>query len=513
MKHVSTMRRFGIGAVIVLAGVLLGLAPSSVHAAGTVGDGTPASCTEAAFDAALTGGGLVTFDCGPAARTIVLTYYKQIGDDTEIQGADKITLSGANTTPHFQVYSGKSLTLRDITLARGNGTFGSIQNFGTLRIVHSQVNLSNASDSGGAIENYGVVTLEDSTVGENQAANRGGGIFNDTGAVTVSGSRIISNTAQSETGGGIWSSGTLTVSNSTLAGNAAASGGGGGVFNAGSLSLTDSSLADNRASFAGPASGGGLNHASGLAHLSGVTFDGNTSNTYGGGLFIQGGNLSASEMLFTHNTAVVGAAVSNSGTFTLTNSLVYSNTADGAAIIANGMAGSGATNIVTAINVTVSGNVSSSANGSVVESDYGVMKLIFATIVDNVGYGVGRGPSSSTLRLKDTIVAGNSPMNCPSGITSDGFNIASDNSCVLTQVSDRSGTDPALGPLADNGGRTETYLPQTGSPAIDGGQCVTGVDTDQRGEARPYGAACDVGAVEVGAPAQTKSFLPSLFGG
>ncbi len=50
--------------------------------------------------------------------------------------------------------------------------------------------------------------------------------------------------------------------------------------------------------------------------------------------------------------------------------------------------------------------------------------------------------------------------------------------------------------LADNGGPTLTLMPGTGSPAIDaGGTCSAA--TDQRGIARPQGAACDVGAVEV----------------
>ena len=55
-----------------------------------------------------------------------------------------------------------------------------------------------------------------------------------------------------------------------------------------------------------------------------------------------------------------------------------------------------------------------------------------------------------------------------------------------------------LGPLQDNGGPTETHLPLTGSPVIDAGSpdCPLPA-TDQRGVARPEGAACDIGAVEV----------------
>ena len=50
---------------VLLAALLL--PPCSVEkarAGGVVGTGTPASCTEAALDAALAAGGLVSFNCG-----------------------------------------------------------------------------------------------------------------------------------------------------------------------------------------------------------------------------------------------------------------------------------------------------------------------------------------------------------------------------------------------------------------------------------------------------------------
>ena len=82
---------------------------------------------------------------------------------------------------------------------------------------------------------------------------------------------------------------------------------------------------------------------------------------------------------------------------------------------------------------------------------------------------------------------------------SAGFNLSGDDSCnrLLTGPGDRPNVDPLLGPLADNGGFTQTYLPQPGSPTIDNGQCLAEVPTDQRGVSRPQGIACDIGAVEV----------------
>src|SRR5215213_8951865 len=52
---------------------ILFLRPGGGLAAGTVGTGSPASCTEAALDTALAGGGLVTFNCGSSPVQITLT--------------------------------------------------------------------------------------------------------------------------------------------------------------------------------------------------------------------------------------------------------------------------------------------------------------------------------------------------------------------------------------------------------------------------------------------------------
>jgi predicted outer membrane repeat protein len=63
--------------------------------------------------------------------------------------------------------------------------------------------------------------------------------------------------------------------------------------------------------------------------------------------------------------------------------------------------------------------------------------------------------------------------------------------------------DPALGPLADNGGATPTRLPLAGSSAVDAGDDATCAPDDQRGVARPQGPHCDLGAVEAGPPSLT----------
>ena len=62
-----------------------------------------------------------------------------------------------------------------------------------------------------------------------------------------------------------------------------------------------------------------------------------------------------------------------------------------------------------------------------------------------------------------------------------------------------SGASLDLGALADHGGATQTYVPDAGSPAVDGADTAFCLATDQRGYQRPFGSGCDVGASEVGA--------------
>jgi predicted outer membrane repeat protein len=59
-------------------------------------------------------------------------------------------------------------------------------------------------------------------------------------------------------------------------------------------------------------------------------------------------------------------------------------------------------------------------------------------------------------------------------------------------------TNPLLGPLADNGGRTLTHMPASNSAVIDRGNNVAGFVVDQRGEGFPRtrGTRTDIGAVE-----------------
>jgi hypothetical protein len=113
--------------VSVLCLPLLFLRVRMANAAGVVGAGNAASCTDAALDAALEDGGLVTFDCGGPATIDISTGTgrKSITADTTIDGGGVITISGGNAQQVFQV-SDADFTLRNLTIANAGGGASSL---------------------------------------------------------------------------------------------------------------------------------------------------------------------------------------------------------------------------------------------------------------------------------------------------------------------------------------------------------------------------------------------------
>src|SRR5215216_6698668 len=113
---------------------------SPAYAAGIVGGGTPISCNEAALDAALLGGGAISFDCGAAPVTIDITTSKTISADTQINGAGLITLRGNGSIRLFFVNSPVTLDLSNLTISNGfvsggNGGAIFINNGATVNIL------------------------------------------------------------------------------------------------------------------------------------------------------------------------------------------------------------------------------------------------------------------------------------------------------------------------------------------------------------------------------------------
>ncbi len=261
-------------------------------------------------------------------------------------------------------------------------------------------------------------------------------------------------------------------------------GSGAGIFNNASFVRVDHSTIDgNHAadSFFGcdwsGGSGGGIASlcGGGSYHISNSTITGNTADTWGGGLILNdGGHV-------IENTTISG----NHANFP------DAGIGGGAMFLAGGFP-----------DVTVR----------------------FSTIANNTAVGVGGiwgyTVGDAHVKVYATILQGNSNTNCrvdpgaaAEPITSLGYNISSDASCPFTQATDLDSTDAMLGPLADNGGPTDTQAPGAFSPAIDRVSVADcSVSADQRGVARPQGGACDVGAVEVTTAEQLES-LQALVAG
>lgn len=454
------MPKIKVGVRLVLLVVLFGVVAlrSAWASDAIVGSGTPASCTEANFDTALatvqgSGSGTITFNCG-GATSIIFTAGKIITNaDVTINGGGNITLSGGNAIRPFYVDSNATLTLQNITVSNGLNTDyggGAILNLGPLTLENVTVRDSNVDSghSGGAIMSLDApLTITDSLI-ENNTGGSAGGLFliAENVVANIQGSTFHNNYTTSGTYGyggaiSIWNGAVVTIGQSTIEDNIARSGG--GIFNdSGNLVMTEVTLMGNDVVGFG---GGIYNNTSASATLTNVTLSNNGANISGGGIG-NSGTLDFTNGTISGNFAVDGGGISNSGTATFTHITLNNNSAiNGSAIFA------------------------SSAFGG-------------------------------TISLKNTIINGSGETaNCVisvAPIISNGFNLSSDSSCGLTQTGDQQSVDPLLGPLADNGGFTQTHLPMPESPAINGGQCVTGVTTDQRGVSRPQGPACDIGAVE-----------------
>jgi predicted outer membrane repeat protein len=183
----------------------------------------------------------------------------------------------------------------------------------------------------------------------------------------------------------------------------------------------------------------------------------------------------------------------------------------------------------TLANTTFSGN-KANANGGGIRSGGASLTLNNVTLTNNTadndaggttGNGGGLYRSSGTIHVKNSLIAGNfdrsatpsaQHADCSGAFASQGYNLIGKNrgcSGFANGVNgDRVGTDaspinPQLAALANNGGPTLTLALLTGSPAIDAGNPASPGSggnaceaTDQRGVARPIGAACDIGAFE-----------------
>jgi predicted outer membrane repeat protein len=485
--------------------VLLLLCPGLAPAAGVVGNGTPTSCTDSALNAALTGGGAVTFSCGGGPVTIPITSSKTISaaTATDIDGGGLVTLDGQDAVRLFYVDYERQLAVRNLTLRRGRvaDVGAAIRSHyherGTPALTIQNVRFeSNACTQpgndvgGGALYiQGGVSTIDASTFVGNQGGNGGAiGYLGGDGTgpangLTIRDSVFVGNSTLAHvsdygaTGGALYVDGSgdgeVRIERCTFRDNSAW--GGGAIQSVmyqspQALVILDSTFLEN---VAAGANGGAIYHQDGALTFTGSLVAGNRAYSQGGGLWLY------------HPTAA-----------TVTNVTFTGNRAEGA-VAPSGYAIGGAFSIyptgpnVTLSHLTVTRNHAGWTGGGITVAAPASNVTIRASIValntaDNGGnpWNIGKNCDVGSPQMTN----GGDVLEYPQRNLNDG----NDRNCVAVPVI----AEPLLGPLADHGGLVETVSLLPGSPAVDGafGGCHAAVDA--RGATRPAGVRCDVGSFE-----------------
>ncbi len=154
-------------------------------------------------------------------------------------------------------------------------------------------------------------------------------------------------------------------------------------------------------------------------------------------------------------------------------------------------------------NVTVSGNMvtGGGVGGGLYNLSGETMTISAVTVVGNSAGAGDAIHNAGTLTATNALLSGD----CDGEIdTSNGGSLESPgDTCGLDGPGDQvSVADPVLGPLADNGGETDTHALLPGSPAIEAGNTAACPAADQRGVTRPFDGdgdgtpECDGGAFE-----------------
>jgi CSLREA domain-containing protein len=352
--------------------------------------------------------------------------------------------------------------------------------------------------------------------GDSGNGNSGGGIALFGGNMTLDDVLVNRNVSGGNGGGIMTFGGALIVTDSTVRGNDAVSSGGGIRFE-GSLTLTRSALVDNTA---GTAGGGAIQGGLQSAQITASTVSGNVAGDAGGGLYLSGlsstQTIKESEIVGNSAPAGGGGILNNGATLNIVRSTVAANTGGGIFHQSGTLA---------LRNTTVSANAyRDSGGGLFLDGNDAAVTLRNATVTDNVadidGDDIGEGGGLALLNgasatVYNSVIAGNRDNTAPGGSTVNDcwavggiatawYSLIGDSiNCAVTDSVGNlpAGTDPLLGPLADNGGPTLTHALLSGSPLIDAGNpAATGgracEPTDQRGVPRPAGPVCEIGAYE-----------------
>jgi CSLREA domain-containing protein len=387
-------------------------------------------------------------------------------------GASSLIINGNNLGVVFLDSTQGNTTINNLTITGGApGQFtggGGISKLGGTLSLSNVIISGNKTNFGGGGIAYagGTLIITNSTITNNES-DFGGGISFGGGSLTITNSTISDNDAETSGGGvGIGSNSTVTITDTIISGNTAETFAGGGILLNGpsTATISDSTISSNTARFSGGIGNGGI------LNLRSSTVSGNTSNcTEGcaGGVF-NGGTLNVTNSTISGNRVpngnINGGGMMSFGTMTITNSTITNNLAAGANS-AGGIISFSSSQLCNTI-------VAANQNNIVTADVLGSFSSFGGNLIGNVGFAFGFFPF-----LEDQIGGGSNQI-----------------------------INPLLGPLADNGGPTQTHALLEGSPAIDRGRNDLTTDAfDQRGEGflriadgnSDSTAIVDIGAFEV----------------
>ena len=459
-------------------------------------------------------------DCpaGSGADTITfsvagaITFVEPMYINSEITLSGPIILDGNHATNLFFVSNSGRFNLLNLTLQNGkSGWAGAIQANGDGKINAVGVSFigNESTVSGGAILANAALNLLGCNFAGNKAAQAGGAIYFNGGAhetLNIAGTNFAGNIADQKGGAiALITTSPMHISDTIFSGNIATGSqtghGGGAIFI--ENSYEDNSITIERSAFNGnltPGGQGGAVYFTGDIPftITNSSFNANISGGFhsgrGGAIYVDAGVLSLVKTAFNGNIAARdpsnsggnGGAVFNlDGTVKATNSSFFANIADNG----NGGALYNIANLYDTYyqlrNVTISGN-SANSGGAIYNTHVGG-GLIYRVSVWNTIIEEGSG-SGGTCDANTTLQDNGHNLQYPGTVCNASITSA----------------NPLLAAPSFNGGAIASLLTQalnSGSPAIDAGDnavCnATPVDgEDQRGDPRPKGATCDIGAYE-----------------
>jgi CSLREA domain-containing protein len=494
------------------------------------------SLREAIFAAA--GGDTVVFSpLFNTPQTITLTSGQiAITKNLTVAGAgtDLVMISGNNVGRIFYISSNSVVALSGMKLTGGSVTTGNDVFGGAIYLINSTLTLTNVTLSdnkarfmnqqssltpgrGGAIYVYnGRLAVINSTINNNDSPE-GAGIYSEDGIINVSGSKINNNTGTGVSGSSLSTAGAqINIFNSTLSGNSNTAVTGGsdrisisnsvitnnaaGISNGDSYAILtiDRSIISNNESLTFAGSGGGGVGNSGTATISNTLISNNRVSGNGGGIYNTGTlNLINSAIINNRALLAAGGIFHTFGQLFVTNSTISGNSAD------------------------YGGNFGSSPGGGIYNLSNEVNRggsiiITNSTITNNLAIGKGGGlrvDTGGAVTIRNTIIAGNKSLtnetDVSGTIVSQGFNLIGNTTGSSGWINaDLLNRNPLLAPLGNNGGLTLTHALMPGSPAIDAGisslakDPTTGLPLflDQRGSVRVFAPGgfdrVDIGAYE-----------------